>query len=116
MGITSTTPILLFSCDFDEQTAYEAELKGWFDAVAVQLPNGLEIPLSFRDPVRLVQDLEAAIAGGGSCVAEPVLIIVHKITRAHMTAAIGQLYREGFFDRLVAIGRTDKAPGEGSHG
>ena len=106
---TIGAPTLVFSCDFDEQTAYEVELKGWFEAVAVQLPNGLEIPLSFLDPTRLAQDLEAEVAGGRSCVAEPALIVVPKITRENMIAAVDQLYREGFFDRLAAIGRK-RAP------
>lgn len=107
---TISVPTLVFSCDFDERTANEVELKGWFEAVAVKLPNGLEIPLSFRDPVRLAQDLEDEMAEGRSCVAEPALIVVPKITRANMTAAVDQLYQEGFFDRLVAVGRK-QAPG-----
>lgn len=111
INVVSTTnmPALVFSCDFDEQTAHEVELKGWFEAVAVRLPNGLEIPLSFRDPVRLAQDLEAEVAVGRSCVAEPGLIVLPKITRANMTAAVDQLYRAGFFDRLVALGRKNEA-------
>lgn len=109
---TISAPTLVFSCDFDERTAYEVELKGWFEAVAVQLPNGLEIPLSFRDPVRLGQDLEAEIAVGKSCVAEPALIVIPKVTRANMTAAVDQLYQEGFFDRLIDIGRKKKGPQE----
>lgn len=108
---TSGTPNLVFRCDFDEQTAYQAELKGWFDAVAVQLPNGLEIPLSFRDPVRLAQDLESELAGGRSCVAEPAMIVIPKITRAGMVAAVEQLYREGFFDRLAAFGQKQAPEG-----
>lgn len=97
-------PKLVFAVDFDARTAFEAEQKGWFEAVAVQLPNGLEIPVSFRDPVRLAQDLEAEVTAGRCCVAEPALIVVPTITRANMTAAVEQLYREGFFDRLIALG------------
>jgi hypothetical protein len=103
---TIGAPTLVFGLDFDEQAAYEVELKGWFEAVSVKLPNGLEIPLSFRDPVRLAQDLEAEIAAGRICVAEPALIVVPKITRENMAAAVDQLYREGFFDRLVSFSRN----------
>ena len=109
MGLVGV-PKLVFAVDFDERTAFEVELKGWFEAVAVQLPNGAEIPLSFRDPVRLAQDLEAEVAAGKCCVAEPALIVVPAITRANMTAAVEQLYREGFFDRLMAFGHQSDAP------
>lgn len=98
-------PTLVFTCDFDERTANEAELKGWFEAVAARLPNGLEVALSFRDPVRLRQDLEYELMAGRQCVAEPALIVIPKVTRAHMEAAVAELYMEGFFDRLAAIGR-----------
>jgi hypothetical protein len=96
-------PTLLFSCDFDEQTAYEVEMKGWFEAVAARLPDGLEVPLSFRDPVRLSQDLELEVAAGKFCVAEPGLVVVPKVTKANMEQAVLQLYEEGYFDRLGAI-------------
>ena len=69
------------------------------------MPDGLEVALSFRDPVRLSQDLEDGVMAGRSCVAEPALIVIPKVTRAHMEAAVTELYMEGFFDRLVAIGR-----------
>lgn len=104
-------PTLVFGCNFDEQTAYEAELKGWFDAVSVKLPNGPEIPLSFRDPVRLFQDLDAEIARGKRCIAEPVMIVVPRVTRANITAAVDQLYHEGFFDRLVTVVRKSAPEG-----
>ena len=98
-------PMLVFDYDFDEQTAVEAELKGWFEAVTAKLPNGLEVALSFRDPARLSQDLENRVLAGKSCVAEPTLIVIPKVTRANMEDAVTELYMEGFFDRLVAIGR-----------
>jgi hypothetical protein len=100
----TNAPTLVFTCEFDEQTAYESELKGWFEAVVVRLPNGLEVPLAFRDPVRLAQDLEAEQSAGRCCIAEPALIVIPKVTKALMTQAVMQLHDEGFFDRLVAIG------------
>lgn len=104
---TVIVPTLVFGCDFDAQTAYEVELKGWFEAVVVRLPSGLEVPLSFRDPTRLVQDLETELAAGRTCVAEPVMIVIPKVTRDNMNAAVMQIYHEGFFDRLVAVGRHE---------
>jgi hypothetical protein len=98
-------PTLVFTYDFDERTAYEAELKGWFDAVSARLPNGLVVPLSFRDPVRLGQDLESEVMNGKCCLAEPALIVVPRVTRDYMDAAIAELHVDGYFDRLLAIGQ-----------
>lgn len=92
-------------CDFDVKTAFEVELKGWFDAATARLPDGVEIPLAFRDPVRLSQDLEAEVSAGRSCVAEPALIVIPKVTRKHLEAAVAQLYESGFFDQLAGIVR-----------
>lgn len=103
---TSANPKLVYKCEFDELTAYDVEYKGWFDAVAVILPDGIEIPMALRDPVRLTQDLEYEVAAGKCCVAEPALIVVPKITEEYMVKAVNQLYREGFFDRLIAIGQA----------
>lgn len=100
----TTAPTLVFACDFDERTAWEVEQKGWFDAAIARLPNGLEVSLSFRDPVRLQQDLEAEVSAGRSCVAEPALIVIPRVTRENMEAAVVELYRDGYFERLGSIG------------
>lgn len=116
---TKRLPKLVFTCGFDERTASEAELKGWFDAVRVSLPSGLEVPLSFRDPVRLSQDLDAAVSEGRACVAEPGSIVIPKVTRANMEAAVVELYEEGFFEQIASIGRVTGIPkgvDEGSTG
>lgn len=106
-----TEPTIIFTCDFDERTAWEAEQKGWFEAIAVRLPCGPEIPLAFRDPVRLAQDLEFDLTQGRFCIAELALIVIPKVTKYYMENAIRQLYADGYFDRLVAIGRkTEMGP------
>jgi hypothetical protein len=94
-----TAPLLVFTCDFDERTAFEVEQKDWFDATLVRLPNGAEVPVSFIDPVRLNQDLNACFSAGGVCFAEMGLIVIPKITRAYMLRAIQQLHDDGFFTR-----------------
>lgn len=98
-------PELVFNGDFDQRTADELEWKGWFDAASVRLPNGVEIPLAFRDPVTLAQDLADELASGNACMAELVLIIVPRVTESHMRAAVNQLYEQGFFNRLLSIGQ-----------
>ena len=105
----SNEPKLLFTCDFDERTAFDVELKGWFEAAFVRLPNGVEIPLAFRDTARLAQDLEVEVASGRYCIAEPVLIVVPRVTKDYMSAAVRQLFEEGFFHKLIAIGLNPKA-------
>jgi hypothetical protein len=98
-------PTLSFTCEFDERTAYEAEQKGWFECAVVTLPDGCQIALSFWDTTRLVQDLESSLSRGGSCFAEPALIIIPSITLQFMEKAVAELYETGYFDRLRAICR-----------
>jgi hypothetical protein len=97
-------PKLSFTCNFDERTAWEVEQKGWFEGVVVILPNGLRIPVSFWDPVRLSQDLETGLKFGEICLAEPGLIVLPKVTYEYMQKAIRQLFEKKYFDRLIALG------------
>ena len=77
----TSEPILIITCDFDSQTAFEVERKGWFEQAIVKLPNGTEVPVCFWDPVRLTQDLETDVNQGRFCFAEPGLIVIPKVTR-----------------------------------
>jgi hypothetical protein len=99
-------PALSFTRDFDEMTAWEAEQKGWFECGVVTLPGGLRIPVSFWDPVRLAQDLQEGLKAGRVCLAEPALIVVPSVTREYMERAVGELFRSGYFDRLVGLGNS----------
>jgi hypothetical protein len=99
-----TEPTLSFICEFDEHTAWEVEQKGWFEGAVVTLPNGLAVPLSFWDPVRLSQDLETGLKFGSVCLAEPALIVVPKVTFEYMQKAVKELFGKGYFDRLIALG------------
>lgn len=98
-----TEPELVFICDFDAQTEFEAEQKGWFGGAAVRLPNDILIPVSFWDPVRLAQDLESEVKSGQFCLAEPCMIIVPAITKMHMVGAVKQLFVDKYFDRLLSL-------------
>ncbi len=108
----SAKPVLLFTCQFDERTEFEVEQKGWFEQVAVRLPNGGVIPVCFWDPVRLGQDLESAREHGRNCFAEPGLIIVPRVNREYMESAVLQLFNEGYFSRLTEFWRTAGKGGE----
>jgi hypothetical protein len=99
-------PVLSFTCNFDERTAWEVELKGWFEGALVTLPSGHKIPLSFWDPARLNQEVQADFELGKICFSEPALIVVPKVTRENMERAAQQLFDEGYFERLIAVGQT----------
>ena len=99
----SNEPILIFACDFDAQTAFDIEQKGWFEQTVIRLPNGIEVPVSFWDPARLSQDLETDVRNGRFCLAEPGLIVVPKVNRAYMVEAVKQLFRDKYFDRLLSL-------------
>ncbi len=98
-----TEPELVFICNFDAQTEFEVEQKGWFEGAAVRLPNDILIPVSFWDPVRLAQQLEYDIKNGQSCLADPCMIIIPTITKEHMVGAVKQLFADKYFDRLLSL-------------
>jgi len=96
---------LSFTCDFDQKTEWEIEQKCWFAQALVHLPDGATVPVCFWDPVRLAQDLEADLRSGKTCVAEPGMIVVPKVTVEKMKAAVEELYHRGFFESLRDLAR-----------
>jgi hypothetical protein len=96
-------PTLSFDCDFDENDAADIEQKGYFQHAIANLPDGRRVRLSFWDPVRLSQDLETEKAQGRICIAEPGLIVVPDVTVENMLTAIKEIYRRGYFDRILSI-------------
>src|SRR5712692_7492320 len=95
--------MLSFSCDLNEKTQWEIENKGWFEQAIVHLPNGKNLQVNFWDPVRLAQDLETDLKSGRTCLAEPGMIVIPKVTIRNMEAAVKELYETGYFDRLQAL-------------
>ena len=91
---------LSFSCDLDERAEWEIEQKGWFEHALVLLPDGRSVRVYFWEPRRLAQDLETDLRSGRTCIAEPGMIIIPKVTVANMKAAVEELYHKGYFDRL----------------
>ena len=104
-----TGPQLVFESEFDDRTAFEAEMKGWFSAAAVRLPGGRVVPVCFFDPIRLSQDVTFAFERGQSCFTEPGLIVVPKITVECMVKAVLQCFAEGYFDQYTAGEDHDSA-------
>jgi hypothetical protein len=94
-------PKLLFEQTLDERLAFEMEQKGWSGIGFVELPSRARVKVFFYDPVRLAQDLETDLKSGRSCVAEPGMIVIPRVTIEHMERAVRDLYERGYFDSLV---------------
>ena len=95
-------PKLLFEANFDERLACEVEQKGWCGIGSVELPSGARVKVFFYDPVRLAQDLETDLKFGDTCIAEPGMIVIPRVTLDHMERAVSQLYEKGYFNNFVS--------------
>jgi hypothetical protein len=91
---------VLFPDWYDERAEAEAEDKGWLQGVRVELADGGRYPVHFYDPVRLAQDLAEEAKWGGTCVAEPGLIVVSAVTRDGIRKAVDQLLLTDYFTHL----------------
>ena len=96
-------PELFFNQGFDERTAFEAELKGYYGNALVQLPAGTRFKVCFYDPIRLAQDLERGQESGEVCIAEPGLIVVPRVTLHYMERAVASLFKNGYFDGITPL-------------
>ncbi len=94
---------VLFPDWYDERAEYESELKGWLPGVEIELGDGSRYPVTFYDPVRLGQDVEAEAKLDRPCLAEPGLVVVPAVTRAAVTQAAEHLAASGFFAHLRPI-------------
>ncbi|MGJ5819033.1 hypothetical protein [Paludibaculum fermentans] len=96
-------PRLLFPYGFDDNIAFEAEMKGVYYHAVVELPNKTRVRVGFYDAVRVAQDLER----GDICVALPGMIIVPKITLDNMINAVRALGKGDFFVNLQTLMEGD---------
>jgi hypothetical protein len=96
-------PILSFTCNFDEQTEFEVEKKGFFEHAVACLPDGKRVKVCFVDPIRLARDLESEQELGHISIGEPGLIVIPTVTVENMIRAINELYQNGFFDDLSSL-------------
>jgi hypothetical protein len=91
---------LRFPEDFDAQSEFETPSRGYLSDVVVQSSNGSCYRLFFYDPVRMRQDLDAAVAAGKPYLAEPNLIVLSEVTTENIERAVQGLWRDGFFEHL----------------
>ncbi|HEY7405681.1 MAG TPA: hypothetical protein VIB39_19305 [Candidatus Angelobacter sp.] len=97
------TARLIFTEEFTEELADIVEMKGWCGLGMVELPNGTRFDVLFIEPTRLQSDLESHLRSGRVCVAEPGMIVIPKVTRDYMDAAVQELYKSGYFNSLKSI-------------
>jgi hypothetical protein len=74
-----------------------------YDCVQVELPNGKKVQVGFYDPIRLVQDLDSAKAGGTAWIAIQGMIVIPEVTLDLMQTAVDGLYHQGYFDHMMPI-------------
>ena len=83
---------VILPSDFDEYS-WEVEKKGWFDFASVEF-DGLMIKLSFYDPIRLKQDIEAELSKR-RVFFEKNMVVVPIVNRDSIEAAVKFLYESG---------------------
>src|SRR5882672_2013019 len=94
---------LLFPFGLDDRTLIDAEQRGVFDCVHVELPNGKKVQVGFYDPIRLAQDLNSAKVSGTTWIAIQGMIVIPNVTLELMQTAVDGLYHQGYFDHVMPI-------------
>jgi hypothetical protein len=89
---------------FDDY-AWEVESKGWLQGVIVIIDNH-RYSLTFYDPVRLRQDVEAEL-NSAPAFFEPNLVIVPAVTRKHIESAVDVIAKTGRYLDLLMEGKDD---------
>ena len=92
------TAILELPEDFDDY-AWEVESKGWFGDARVRL-GSRSYQVTFYDPTRLAQELDDELKGAAVFI-ERNLLVVRRVDREHMLAAIGELAQAERYSELV---------------
>ena len=92
-----------YPADFDERAEFEMTPKGYLCGGSVELRDGRRYPVTFYDPVRLAQDVEASGSYGVPMLAEPGLVVIPEVTREVIERAIPELIELRFFDHLKPI-------------
>jgi hypothetical protein len=81
--------------EYFDDYATEIEAKGYFDDLTVDAGGARYKPL-FYDTARLRQEYEDHLRGGAAAFAERNLVVLPKVTKATIEAAIDELARTGF--------------------
>src|SRR5688572_29899187 len=103
MAAVSDRFTVIFPEGYDARREYETPMRGYLSDVVVQLEDGSRYQLSFIDPVRLQQDLEAEAQTGATYFAEPNLIVLPEVTTEAIIKAAEGLVKEKFFNHLKPL-------------
>lgn len=82
---------------FDQLDWNMADSKGYIEDIVVQVSPGHEVAVTFYDPIRLAQDIEAELNEGASSLSWLRLVVVKEISMGALQAAIDAAPSE-FFD------------------
>ncbi len=96
---------LILPPDFADY-AWEVEAKGWF-AGALLSYAGKQFEVTFSDPVRLAQDVEADIQRDGHTTLVRV-IVIETVTPEHMMRAVARLTPEFFEQPLPNLAQPSR--------
>ncbi len=101
---TATRPFVVhFPEDFDAQSEFETPSRGYLSDVVVETNKGARFKLFFYDPVRMRQDLEAAVSMGKPYLAEPNTVLLPEVTVENIEKAVQGLWQDRFFDYAKPI-------------
>jgi hypothetical protein len=81
--------------DYFDEYAGEIEAKGYFADLEIDV-GGLKYKPPLYDTVRVRQECEDHLTGGGAAFAERNLVVLSKITREQIGAGIAELARTEF--------------------
>jgi len=88
---------------FDERRQFETPLRGYLSDVVIEMEDARRYSVYFIDPIRLQQDLDAAIKTGQHFLAYPGLIVLPQVTLEAITEIANQLWRDGYFENLQPL-------------
>jgi hypothetical protein len=91
---------------FDEQAPL-IESKGWFADVLIEWNGQCYRPV-FYDPIRLGQVVADELTHGAGFFRDPNLVVVDRVTRVCMEAAVTALINDGF-NLLAEQGHSEAA-------
>jgi hypothetical protein len=93
----------------DEKSAFDLAQKSYFNPIIVDLPDRRRVPIHFRDPARLTQDLQTHLKAKKHCIADPTLVVIPQVTAQNMVVAVTELYHTGYFAPLNPTEQTHSA-------
>ena len=81
--------------DYFDAEEWDVVEKGWTHVVEIRAGANRFRP-TFYDPNRLAQTIACSLASESHYYAEPNIVVIEVVDRAHITAAIGQIANRGF--------------------